>query len=121
MSKEGIAARQVILGVAQTADGVPLYHKVFDGNTSGVTTLRPVIEKIINHFLFKHVNAAADRKLLSTDNLADLQATKLPCGAALVFILAVPCRRYTDFVGVLSLFHCARCLDANDEVLGKAY
>ena len=32
MSKEGLIARQVMLGVVQTADGLPLYHEVFDGN-----------------------------------------------------------------------------------------
>ena len=31
MSKEGIVARQVMLGVVQTAEGLPLYHQVFDG------------------------------------------------------------------------------------------
>ncbi|RQW24562.1 hypothetical protein EHS17_13010 [Rhodobacteraceae bacterium CH30] len=34
MAKEGIIARQFILGVEQTADGIPLYHEVFDGNTA---------------------------------------------------------------------------------------
>lgn len=27
-----------MLGVVQTADGLPLYHEVFDGNTAEVTT-----------------------------------------------------------------------------------
>ncbi len=120
MSKEGIVARQVMLGVVQSADGLPLYHEVFDGNTGEVTTLKPVIEKIVKQFPIKRVIAVADRGLLSTDNLADLQAITLPSGAALEFILAVPGRRYADFVEILSPFHSAKCLDAKDEVLGEA-
>lgn len=43
MSKEGVVARQVMLGVVQTAEGLPLYHEVFDGNTAEVTTLKSVM------------------------------------------------------------------------------
>ena len=41
MSKEGVIARQFMLGVVQTAEGLPLYHEVFDGNTAEVNTLKP--------------------------------------------------------------------------------
>ena len=34
MSKEGMVARQFLLGVMQTADGLPIYHEVFAGNAS---------------------------------------------------------------------------------------
>jgi hypothetical protein len=87
MSKEGVIARQVMLGVVQTAEGLPLYHEVFDGNTAEVTTLKPVIEKIVKRFPVKRIIAVADRGLLSTDNLADLQAITLPGGGTLEFIL----------------------------------
>ena len=96
MSKEGVIARQVMLGVVQTADGLPLYHEVFDGNTAEVTTLISTIEKIVARFPVKRVIAVADRGLLSTDNLAELQAITLPGGGQLEFILAVPGRRYSD-------------------------
>ena len=39
MSKEGVIARQFMLGVVQTADGMPIYHEVFDGNTAEAPTL----------------------------------------------------------------------------------
>ena len=58
------------LGVVQTAEGLPLYHEVFDGNTAEVTTLKGVIETIVKRFPIKRVIAVADRGLLSTDNLA---------------------------------------------------
>ena len=119
MSKEGIVARQVMLGVVQTAEGLPLYHQVFDGNTAEVTTLKPVIEKIIKQFPVKRVIAVADRGLLSTDNLAELQAIQLPCGAALEFILAVPGRRYAEFVDLLSPIHSSQCQNAKEEVFAQ--
>ena len=120
MSKEGLIARQVMLGVVQTADGLPLYHEVFDGNTAEVTTIKPIIEKIVQRFPVKRVIAVADRGLLSTDNLADLQAITLPGGGKLEFILAVPGRRYNDFVDILTPFHDATCVDSKEEVLGEA-
>jgi transposase len=120
MSKEGIIARQFMLGVIQTAEGIPLYHEVFDGNTAEVTTLKPTLEKVIQRFPVKRVIAVADRGLLSTDNLAELQAITLPSGEPLEFILAVPGRRYGDFVDILSPFHQASCVNAEQEVVGEA-
>jgi transposase len=119
MSKEGVVARQVMLGVVQTAEGLPLYHEVFDGNTAEVKTLKGVIEKIVARFPIKRVIAVADRGLLSTDNLADLQEIVLPGGNQLEFILAVPGRRYGDFVELLEPFHSKQCLPAKEEVLGE--
>jgi transposase len=119
MAKEGIVARQFMLGVVQTADGIPLYHEVFDGNTAEVTTLKPTIEKVVNRFPIKRVIAVADRGLLSTDNLADLQEIELPGGGKLEFILAVPGRRYGDFVDLLTPFHQTHCQKATKEQLGE--
>jgi hypothetical protein len=116
MSKEGLIARQVMLGVVQTSDGLPLYHEIFDGNTGEVTTLMPVIEKIVQRYPIKRIIAVADRGLLSIDNLAALQAMKLPNGNALEFILAVPGRRYNEFVDLLAPAQ-AQCADAQEELL----
>ena len=120
MAKEGVIARQVMLGVVQTQDGLPLYHEVFDGNTAEVTTLKPTLEKIVKRFPIKRCIAVADRGLLSTDNLADLQTIALPGEGKLEFILAVPGRRYGDFVDLLAPLHAAPCADAKQEVLGEA-
>ena len=119
MSKEGIIARQFMLGVVQTADGLPLYHEVFDGNTGEVSTLMPVIEKIVQRFPVKRIIVVADRGLLSIDNIEQLQAISLPDGAPLEFILAVPGRRYTDFVELLEPIHSEQFAKAEKEVLGE--
>ena len=119
LSKEGPIARQVMLGVVQTADGLPLYHEVFDGNTAEVQTLKPTLQKIVKRFPIKRVIAVADRGLLSTDNLAELQTIELPGGGRLEFILAVPGRRYSDFVELLEPLHQALCADASEKVSGE--
>jgi hypothetical protein len=116
MSKEGLIARQVMLGVVQTADGLPLYHEIFDGNTGEVGTLKPIIDKIVQRYPVKRIIAVADRGLLSIDNLADLQTMKLPSGQPLEFILAVPGRRYSEFVDLLAPVQ-AQCANAQQEVL----
>ena len=39
MSKQGMISRQLQLGAVQTADGMPIYHEVFDGNTTEAPTM----------------------------------------------------------------------------------
>lgn len=119
MSKEGLIKRQFMLGVVQTADGLPIYHEVFQGNTAEVTTLIPTLKKVLKRFPIKRVIVVADRGLLSTDNLDTLQALRLPGGAPLEFILAVPGRRYSDFVDLLKPFHNKYCVQSSQEVTGE--
>lgn len=120
MSKEGVIARQIMLGVVQTAEGLPLYHEVFDGNTAEVNTLKPTLEKIVKRFPIKRVIAVADRGLLSSDNLDELKTIKLPGGGQLEFILAVPGRRYSEFVELLAPLQAGRFAHAQKEVVAEA-
>ena len=102
MSKEGIVARQFMLGVVQTADGLPIYHEVFAGNTAESPTLKPTLERVLARY--PHVRrliVVADRGLLSLDNLEELGKLKLPGDRVLEFVLAVPGRRYGEFVDTL--------------------
>ncbi|RMG57383.1 MAG: IS1634 family transposase, partial [Bacteroidetes bacterium] len=117
LSKEGGIARQVMLGVVQTAEGLPLYHEVFEGNTAEVTTLKPTIEKLIQRFPVKRIVVVADRGLLSVDNLADLQQITLPSGQPLEFILAVPGRRYAEFRALLRPLQSDLFDGATEEVI----
>ncbi len=119
MAKEGLIKRQFMLGVVQTAEGLPIYHDVFTGNTSEVTTLKPTLEKILARFPIRRVIVVADRGLLSTDNLEELSTMRLPGGAPLEFILAVPGRRYGDFADLLTPFQDAHCTDAGEEAIGE--
>ena len=92
---------------------------MFDGNTVEVKTLKPTLEKIIKRFPIKRVIAMAGRGLLSTNNLSVLQPIRLPGGGKLEFILAVPGRRYTDFVEILQPLHDESCAQAKQEVVGE--
>ena len=66
MAKEGLIARQFMLGVVQTADGLPIYHEVFDGNTAETKTLLPTLAKVMARFPhIRRLVLVADRGLLS--------------------------------------------------------
>jgi transposase len=102
MAKEGLIARQFMLGVVQTAEGLPIYHEVFDGNQAEGPTLLPTLRKVLARFPhILRLIVVADRGLLSLDNLEELGKIKLPSDQALEFILAVPGRRYGEFTEVL--------------------
>ena len=114
MSKEGIIARQFMLGIVQTADGLPIYHEVFDGNASETKTLQPTIETVLKRFpSVRRLILVADRGLLSLSNLDTLQSITLSTGQPLEFILAVPGRRYPDFADLLEGFHAAHSNSAD--------
>ena len=109
LSKEGVIARQFLLGVVQTADGLPIHHEVFDGNASEGQTLLPVLKRLLGRFPhIRRLVLVADRGLLSLDNLDALEALELPAGPdgprTLEYILAVPGRRYGEFEPVLQDF-----------------
>lgn len=102
MSKEGVIARQFMLGVVQTADGMPIYHEVFDGNTAEAPTLEPTLKKVLARYPhIRRLVVVADRGLLSLDNLEALSKLQVAAGRVLEFILAVPGRRYGEFVDLL--------------------
>jgi len=108
MSKDGMVARQFMLGVVQTADGMPIYHEVFDGNTAEAPTMLPTVRKVLSRYPhIRRLVMVADRGLLSVDNLADLARISLPSGQPLEFVLAVPGRRYGEFVELLQPLHDA--------------
>jgi len=120
LSKEGLIARQFMLGVVQTAEGLPIYLEVFDGNTAETKTLLPTLHAVLQRFPpIRRLILVADRGLLSLDNLEALQAVRLASGEALEFIIAVPGRRYREFVDLLQHFHATHCQSASREVIDE--
>jgi transposase len=120
MSKEGVVARQFMLGVVQTADGMPIYHEVFDGNTAEVSTLKPTLVKVLGRY--PHISrlvVVADRGLLSLENIEELSQLKAGGGRPLEFILAVPGRRYGEFVELLQPLQ-AKAQRATTQLVGEA-
>ena len=118
LSKEGGITRQVILGVVQTAEGLPIHHEVFAGNAAETATLVPTIEKVLARYPIKRVVLVADRGLLSLDNLEAIRQIKVGT-KPLEFILAVPARRYGEFDQLLAAFHQHTCQQATEEVVGE--
>jgi len=90
-------ARQFVLGVIQTAEGLPIAHEVHAGNVGEVSTLLPAIEKALGRYRIERVVLVADRGLLSLDNLKQVEQLKTVTGRGVEYILAVPARRYADF------------------------
>ena len=119
VAKEGLIARQVMLGVVQTGDGLPIYHEVFAGNTAESPTLLPTLKTVLERFpSIRRVVLVADRGLLSLDNLEALSDIRLESGEPLEFVLAVPGRRYSEFAELLDAFQ-AQCAGAEQEIIGE--
>ncbi len=99
MNKEtGGIARQFVMGVVQTAEGLPLMHTVHPGNVAETKTLQAMLATVLQRFPIERVILVADRGLLSLDNIGALTALAQEGGRTLEFILAVPARRYGDLV-----------------------
>jgi transposase len=97
MNKEtGGIARQFVLGVVQSADGLPLMHTVHAGNVAETKTLKGMLETVLKRFAVERVIIVADRGLLSMDNVAELTRIADDSARKLQFILAVPARRYAE-------------------------
>ncbi len=99
MNKEtGGIARQFVLGVVQTAEGLPLMHTVHPGNAAETKTLKAILQTVLSRFPIQRVILVADRGLLSLENIGELTALADRDGRKLEFILAVPARRYSELV-----------------------
>ena len=97
MNKEtGGIARQFVLGLVQTAEGLPLMHTVHPGNVAETRTLQAMLKTVLQRFPVQRVVLIADRGLLSMENIGELTALAEQGGRKLEFILAVPARRYTE-------------------------
>lgn len=99
MNKEtGGIARQFVLGVVQTAEGLPLMHTVHPGNVAETKTLQAMLKTVLQRFAVQRIILVADRGLLSLDNIGELTALADQGDRKLEFILAVPARRYGELV-----------------------
>jgi transposase len=102
MNKEtGGIARQFVLGVVQSADGLPLLPTVHAGNIAETKTLQSMVNQVLDRFAVERVILVADRGLLSLDNVTELTKLAEANDRKLEFILAVPARRYAELGGTL--------------------
>jgi transposase len=110
LAKSGLIERQFMLSLVQTAEGLPIAHEVHPGNTAEAKTLLPMIRGLLARYPLKRVVLIADRGLLSTANIEELdklqaQLKKDGRDVAVEYILAVPAARYGDFADDLQKLH----------------
>jgi transposase len=101
----------------QTAEGLPIAHRVWGGNVAETSTLASAIAEVTRNYPVQRIILVADRGLLSVDNLAMLDGLKV-ADQPLEYIVAVPGRRYVEFVEVLADVQ-PLCVAAATEVVGE--
>lgn len=82
--------KQIVIGLL-LIDGIPIYHKVFPGNTTDKTTLKKTIEEMKTKFKLKKIVFVADRGLFTDDNIEWLEKDKEN-----MFIIATKRRRHKE-------------------------
>ena len=77
-SKDGKGnLKQVIVGVLMTADGIPIAHEVFPGNTADVHAFNQMITVIKDKYPVGKIILIADRGMVSEENLIHLEQSGL--------------------------------------------
>ena len=79
--------RQITIGVVMGANGIPLCHHVFPGNTVDKVTVQEVVKDLKSRFKLRHVIFVGDRGMLSDDNIDTLLVEQFG------YIIAHPLRR----------------------------
>jgi len=69
--------RQMILAVLIDGDGRPVCSEMWPGNTTDVTSLVPVVERLRRRFAIGRVCIVADRGMISAETIAALEARGL--------------------------------------------
>ncbi|KXA97447.1 hypothetical protein AKJ39_03285, partial [candidate division MSBL1 archaeon SCGC-AAA259J03] len=72
-SRDGRPDRvQIVLGIVM-ADGVPIAHRAWPGDTADKSTLEEAVEDLKERFDIRNVIFVADRGIISSDNLEELK------------------------------------------------
>jgi len=69
--------KQMILGLVVDGDGRPICTEMWPGNTTDVTTLLPVVDRLRERFSIGRVCVVADRGMISAATIAGLEARGL--------------------------------------------
>jgi len=69
---------QMVVGVVLDREGTPVASEMWPGNTTDVTTLLPVVERIRSRFPVGELCIVADRGMMSGDTIAFLEKEKIP-------------------------------------------
>src|SRR5450830_272734 len=69
--------KQMIVGIIMDQDGRPVCSEMWPGNTTDVTTLIPVIDRLWQRFAIGRVCVVADRGMISAETIAGLEERRL--------------------------------------------
>ena len=69
--------KQVVLAIVMDGGGRPICSELWPGNTTDVTTLLPVIERLKTRFVIARIGVVADRGMISAATLSDLEARNI--------------------------------------------
>jgi len=67
--------KQLVVGVILDGEGRPVCCELWPGNTTDVTTLIPIVDRLKQRFRIRSVCVVADRGMISKDTIQRLQAT----------------------------------------------
>lgn len=68
---------QLMVGLLMTKEGIPVAHQVFPGNTADIATFRAALEDLRERFLIDRVILVADRGMVDSKVLKELEEAKL--------------------------------------------
>jgi len=67
--------KQMVVGVILDGEGRPVCCELWPGNTTDVTTLIPIVDRLKRRFAIRSVCVVADRGMISRETIRQLQAT----------------------------------------------
>jgi hypothetical protein len=70
--------RQLVVGAVLDGEGRPICCELWPGNTTDVTTLIPIVDRLWKRFHFRRVCIVADRGMISQATLDDLEQQGWP-------------------------------------------
>jgi transposase len=82
--------KQMVVGAVLDGDGRPLCCELWPGNTTDVTTLIPIVDRLWRRFHIRQVCIVADRGMISQDTITDLEQQGWP------YILGARMRRQNE-------------------------
>jgi len=70
--------KQIVIALAVTREGFPIFHEVLPGNTADVSTLADAVQTLSRRFKIRKTVIVCDRGMISQDNIEALEETKFP-------------------------------------------
>jgi transposase len=82
--------RQLVVGAVLDGEGRPICCELWPGNTTDVTTLLPVVDRLWRRFRIRKICIVADRGMIAQQTIADLEQQGWP------YILGARMRRQNE-------------------------